>query len=64
VGFLFLWAKNPARTSRNQTGKSYWYPDFTNRADQKFNGLNPGDSANPNTTKVFAFFAKISLVTA
>jgi hypothetical protein len=29
------------------------YPDFTNRPDQKFNGLNPGDSANPDTTKSF-----------
>jgi hypothetical protein len=41
---------NPTRTSRNQTGKSFLYPDFTNRPDQKSNGLNPGDSANPDTT--------------
>jgi flagellar protein FliO/FliZ len=39
------------------------YPDFTNRPDQKSNGLNPDDSANPNTTKSFCFFVKISLVT-
>jgi hypothetical protein len=26
---------DPTRTSRNQTGKSFLYPDFTNRPDQK-----------------------------
>jgi hypothetical protein len=30
--------------------KNILYPDFTNRPDQKSNGLNPGDSANPDTT--------------
>jgi hypothetical protein len=37
--------------------KNFWYPDFTNRPDQT-NGLNPGDSANPDTTKSFCFFCK------
>jgi hypothetical protein len=31
---------------------------------KKFNGLNPGDSANPDTTKSLWFFAKTSLGTA
>jgi hypothetical protein len=35
----------PETSGRSQTGKSFWYPDFTNRPDQKSNGLNPGDSA-------------------
>jgi hypothetical protein len=45
------------------------YPDFTNRPDQKSKGLNPGDSANPDTTikslpalpQARAFSAKIQL---
>jgi hypothetical protein len=36
--------------------KSFLYSDFTNHPDQKFIGLNPDDSANPNTTKKFLFF--------
>jgi hypothetical protein len=39
-----------ARRAPGQAGKSFLYPDFTNRPDQKSNGLNPGDSANPDTT--------------
>jgi hypothetical protein len=39
-------------------GKSFLYPDFTNRPDQKSSGLNPGDSANPNTTKKSFLFRK------
>jgi len=42
------------RTSRNLTGaakqEKLLYSDFTNRPDQKSNGLNPDDSANPDTT--------------
>jgi hypothetical protein len=34
--------------------------DFTNRPDQKSNGLNPGDSANPDTANL-CFFAQIYL---
>jgi hypothetical protein len=49
----------PLRTSRSQTGKSFWCPDFTNRPDQKSNGLNPGDSANPDTTRKSLLFAPI-----
>jgi hypothetical protein len=30
---------------------------------KKTNSWNPGDSANPDTTKIFCFFAKIALVT-
>jgi hypothetical protein len=47
---------------RNQRGKIFLYPDFTNRPDQISNDLNPGDSANPNTNKKSLFFAKTSLV--
>ncbi|MDZ7359322.1 MAG: cupredoxin domain-containing protein [candidate division KSB1 bacterium] len=50
-----------SRTSRTQTGKSLWYPDFTNRPEQKFNGLNPGDSTNLDTTKNFCFLGKESI---
>ncbi|MDZ7361838.1 MAG: DUF2784 domain-containing protein [candidate division KSB1 bacterium] len=32
------------RLSRNQTRKSFLYPDLANRPDKKSNGLNPGDS--------------------
>jgi hypothetical protein len=46
----------PEPHGRSQTGKkAFWYPDFTNRPDQKTKGLNPGDSANPNTAIIFAF---------
>jgi hypothetical protein len=55
----------PIQTSRNQTlacgragRKKLLYPDFTNRPDQKSNALNPGDSANPNTTKKSLLFCK------
>jgi predicted RNA-binding Zn-ribbon protein involved in translation (DUF1610 family) len=34
------------------------YPDLTNRPDQKFNDLNPGDSANSDTTKKSLLFAQ------
>jgi hypothetical protein len=52
----FLSVINPTRI---QTGKSFLYSDFTNRPDQKSNGLNPDDSANLDTTK--KVFALISL---
>jgi hypothetical protein len=40
---------NPDEPEPNRK-KRFLYPDFTNRPDQKSNGLNPGDSANPDTT--------------
>jgi hypothetical protein len=40
--------------------KSFLYPDFANRPDQKSKGLNPGDSANSDTTiKFLLFFEQI-----
>jgi hypothetical protein len=50
--------KHGAQPEQDSSG---WYPDFTNRPDQKTKGLNPGDSANPNTTMIFACFAQIQL---
>jgi 4'-phosphopantetheinyl transferase len=36
--------------------KSFLYPDFTNRPDQKSIDLNPGDSINPDTAKKILLF--------
>jgi hypothetical protein len=47
---------NPDEPKPNRE-KAFWYPDFTNRPDQKSNGLNPGDSANPDTTRSLCFFS-------
>jgi hypothetical protein len=46
----------PEPYRRSQTRKSFWYPDVSNRSDQKSNSINPDDSANPDT--IFAFSTK------
>jgi hypothetical protein len=51
-----------AGQGRNQKENVFWYPDLPNRPDQKSNSLNPGDSVNPDTRKVFAFFAKFRIL--
>jgi hypothetical protein len=45
-------AKALGRPGPEPNKKSFWYPDFTNCPDQKSIGLNPGDSANPDTAKM------------
>jgi hypothetical protein len=44
--------------SSRQFRKSFLYPGFANRPNQKSNGLNPGDSANSDTTNTLAIPAR------
>jgi hypothetical protein len=52
--YLTLFSPNPDEPEPKR--KKLLYPDFTTRPDQKSNALNPGDSANPNTTKKALLF--------
>jgi hypothetical protein len=51
---------NGYKNSRVLKNKSFLYPDFTNRPDQKPDDLNPGDSANPDTTIKFLFLHRFN----
>jgi hypothetical protein len=42
--------------------KKLFVSGFAESSGLKINDVNPGDSANPDTTKSLYFFAKISLV--
>jgi hypothetical protein len=66
LALLFQAFFAPSRQSQTgQAGtkreKAFWYPDFTNRPDQKTKGLNPGDSANPNTTINLCLFCMVRM---
>jgi hypothetical protein len=51
----------PMQTSRDQTSKSFWYPDFTNRPDQNLMAGIRTIRQIRIPLKIFTFSIKISL---
>jgi hypothetical protein len=62
AAFSVFRTRHPESYGRSPTRKSFLYPDFTNRPDQKSEAWNLGDSANPNTkNRNLLFFLKKEL---